>query len=208
MKIATLGPVGTCSGEVANSYIADLGLSPETLELCSSYEEAVNLVLTGTADQVVVPAAYMNFHEIVFRNVRQLRVCEILFSQTPSFVLAVRRGLTINEGEGRLIKVASHHAPASLMDKLKFLAERVDAPSNSSAAWMVSEGKADVCITQSTSIEAVNSTSPTDRQLDVIERFGSVDMVWAVFGRGVTSHGRHFWRGHFEEQPNSLSSLC
>lgn len=199
MKIATLGPKGTCSSEVVFSYIADLGLSQEGLELRSSYEEAVNLVLTGAADQVVVPAAYMNFHEIVFRNTHQLRVREILYSQTPAFVLAAKRGLAPAQSDTRVYTLACHHAPAPLMDRLKFPADRVDAASNAYAAWMVSDGQADLCITQLKAIEALNREVTPERQLEVIETYGPVDMVWAVFERGAPTLKRHFWRGHFEE---------
>lgn len=199
MKIATLGPQGTCSSEVASSYIADLGLSLEALELCQSYEEGVNLVLTGTADQVVVPAAYMNFHEIVFRNIDQLRVHEILYSRTPVFVLAARRGWIPAQSDARVYRLACHHAPAPLMDRLKFQADRVDAASNAYAAWMVSDGHADLCITQSRSIEALNREVPAERQLEVIETYDAVDMVWAVFKRGAPTLKKHFWRGHFDE---------
>lgn len=199
MKIATLGPQGTCSDEVASSYIADLGLSQDDLELCKSYEEAVDLVLTGAADQVVVPAAYMSFHEIVFRHTDQLRVHEILYSQTPIFVLAAKRGFVPAQGDTRVYRLACHHAPAPLMDRLKFPAERVDAASNAYAAWMVSDGKADLCITQLKAIEAINREVPPERQLEVIETYGPVDMVWAVFERGAPTLKRHFWRGHFEE---------
>lgn len=199
MKIATLGPQGTCSSEVVSSYIADLGLSPEDLELCKSYEEAVNLVLTGEADQVVVPAAYMNFHEIVFRNIDQLRVHEILYSRTSVFVLAAKRGLMPVQSDARVYTLACHHAPAPLMDRLKFQADRVDAASNAYAAWMVSDGHADLCITQSKSIEALNHEVPPERQLQVIETYDAVDMVWAVFKRGAPAAKRPFWRGHFQE---------
>lgn len=197
MKIATLGPKGTCSDEVASSYIASLGLSLKALELRKSYEEAVDLVLSGAADQVVVPAAYMNFHEIVFRNTDQLRVCEILYSQTPTFVLAAKRGFVPAQAD--VYGLACHHAPAPLMERLKFPAERVDAASNAYAAWMVSDGQADLCITQSKAIEAINREVPPERQLEVIETYGPVDMVWAVFERGAPTLKRHFWRGHFEE---------
>jgi hypothetical protein len=200
MKIATLGPKGTCSDEVASSYIAALGLSLEALELRKSYEEAVDLVLSGAADQVVVPAAYMNFHEIVFRNTDQLRVREILYSQTPAFVLAAKRGFVPPaRSDTRAYTLACHHAPAPLMDRLKFPAERADAASNAYAAWMVSDGQADLCITQSKAIEAINREVPPERQLEVIETYGPVDMVWAVFERGAPTRNRHFWRGHFEE---------
>ena len=199
MKIATLGPKGTCSSEIASFYIADLGLSSEDLELCSSYDEAVDLVLAGTADQVVVPAAYKNFNEIVFRNAERLRVHEILYSQTSLFLLAAKRGFVPTTSDARVYTLACHHAPAPLMDRLKFRAKRVDAASNAYAAWMVSDGKADLCITQLTSIEAVNREVPLERQLEVIETYRPVDMVWAVFERGASTLEKHFWRGRFAE---------
>jgi hypothetical protein len=199
MNIVTLGPQGTCSCEVVSSYIADLGLSLEDMELCKSYEEAVNLVLIGAADQVVVPAAYMNFHEIVFRNTNQLRIHEILYSQTPVFVLAAKRGLVPAQSDTRVYTLACHPSPAPLMDRLKFQADRVDAASNAYAAWMVSDGHAELCITQLKAIETLNREVPPERQLEVIETYDAVDMVWAVFKRGAPTLKRHFWRGHFEE---------
>ena len=196
-KIATLGPKGSCSSEVVSSYIADLGLSVEDVVLCKTYDEAVNLVLTGAADQVVVPAAYMNFHEIVFRNPDRLRVREILYSQTPVFVLAAKRGFFPAPSDTRVHTVACHHAPAPLMDRVKFKADRVDAASNAYAVWMVSDGHADLCITQLKAIETLNREVPPERQLEVIETYAAVDMIWAVFERGTSAGKRHFWRGHF-----------
>jgi len=194
MKIATLGPTGTCSGEVASSYVADLGLHEDALELCDTYEEAVQRVLAGTVDRVIVPAAYMNFHKIVFQNIDQLKVSEILFSQTPTFVLAIKRGHLVDELDRTPRKVASHHAPSPLIDKLNLVTERVDASSNARAAWMVSKGEADLCITQSKALEAVNRVATAEGQLEIVETFGPVDMIWAVFERGASARGFSYWR--------------
>lgn len=199
MKIATLGPKGTCSSEVVAAYLADLGLSLGDMELCRTYEEAVHSVLAGTADHVVVAAAYMNFHQIVFRNIDKLRLHEILYSQTPSFVLASKRGLKLDSSEPRTYKVACHHAPSPLTVRLEFPTQRVDATSNARAAWMVSDGEADLCITQSKAVEAVNGEAAPEGQLEIIETYGPVDMVWAVFERGASKPGRDFWRGHFKQ---------
>ncbi len=198
MKVATLGPAGTCSEDATAAYIRDRGWSlNESLLLTDTFEAAVEKVLTGAVDQAVVPAAYMNFHDLVFRNLGQLQVHEILYSQTPIFVLAGRRGQYDEQQDGHVYKIACHHAPVPLIEKLRIPAEWLDASSNASAAWMASDGRAELCITQLKAVEVVNLQSPPERRLEVIDTFGSVGMVWVVFERGGADCGRPFWRGHF-----------
>jgi hypothetical protein len=136
----------------------------------------------------------MNFHKIVFQNIDQLKVSEILFSQTPTFVLAIKRGRRVDELDRTPRKVASHHAPSPLIDKLNFVTERVDASSNARDAWMVSKGEAELGITQSKAVEAVNRVATAEGQLEIVETFGPVDMIWAVFERGASARGFSYWR--------------
>lgn len=200
MKVATLGPAGTCSEDATAAYIRDRGWPlRESLLLTATFEEAVEQVLSGAVDQAVVPAAYMNFHDLVFRNLGQLQVHEILYSQTPVFVLAGRRGRYGGRPAEYVYKIACHHAPAPLLERLRVRAERLDATSNAGAAWMASDGRAELCITQLKAVEVVNLEAPPEKRLEVIETFGPVGMVWVVFERGSSDSDWPFWRGRFNQ---------
>jgi CheY-like chemotaxis protein len=185
--VATLGPSGTCSEEVALSYVHERGwANADALKLCPSFEEAVALVLNGSADEAIVPAAYANYHELVFRNIGRLRVRSTLFSKTPAFILAGKRRLPIPDAVGRRYRVASHRSPSPLLERLTFPLQHIEASSNSAAAQLVAQGGADLCITQRAAVAAVNKNLPQDDRLEVITHFGAVGMLWGVFERGGT----------------------
>jgi prephenate dehydratase len=174
-RIATLGPRGTCSEDVSLAYLRRRGLAAGgCLRLTDSYEDAVELVLSGEADAVVVPAAYRDYNEISFSHLERLRLVDMLYS-TPSFVLvAPSEGGT----EAECPRVACHPSPSPLLRQLSFRFEHVLAPSNAAAARMVLDGQADLAVTFCGSYDAYRD------RLRVTRSFGAVDMVWAVLGPG------------------------
>ena len=107
MRVATLGPEGTCSEEVTLAYLQHHGLAPtESLFLRETFEQAIQMVLDGEVEQAVVPAAYIGFHKLVYNNVGYLRVREVLYSKTPAFVLCARSQIRLAP-EGHQYRIAS-----------------------------------------------------------------------------------------------------
>lgn len=200
MKIATLGPQGTCSEEVAIAYLRKLGLDPNIcLSLCESFEDAASKTLTGQADRMIVPAAYTRFHNITFDNIGKMHVVDVLYSKTPAFLLAGRRELS-PAMPCRRYSIAAHPSPAPLLKRLSLEFDVVDASSNSTAAWMAANGEADLCLTNQRALSDINSKVALNQQLELIEYFGTVDMVWAVLELGQSDIDRNFWSGDFERR--------
>lgn len=200
MKLATLGPHGTCSEEVSIAYLTELGVdASQCLELYPSFEAAVEAVLAGAADKAVVPAAYVRFHEIVFANLGDLCVGEVLFSKTPAFLLAGKPPIALAV-EGKEYSIASHKSPAPLLSRLTFSWKMVEAPSNAAAAWQAANGETDFCLTNKRALVEVNGTESNAVRLELIEYFGAVDMVWAVFERGQRNRDKNYWSGHFDDE--------
>lgn len=194
MRIATLGPKGTCSEETALAYLADLGIETgEHLDLCASFEEAADRVLSGEADLVIVPAAYKGYNDIVFRNFGQLRTKEVLCTLTPEFVLAGRKSIPM-PSMGRTYSIASHPSPEPLLDRLTFPHSIVKSSSNSDAAWRAAKGETDLCLTNSRALDEVNGEVVDEQCLHVIEHFGATGMEWAVFERGEGDEGEKMRR--------------
>lgn len=185
VRVATLGPRGTCSEHTALGMLWASGESIESARDCvlltSTFEDAIHDVIVGEADRALVPAAYKNYNEIAFSHVGQLQVIGVVTSPTPVFVLAGRRHSS--RTATRLSRIASHPSPAPLLSRVAGNFVRVDALSNAAAAWMVINGEADLCITNRFAVEAVNGAVDAGFELVELQMFGSVEMVWAVLGK-------------------------
>lgn len=204
MKVATLGPQGTCSEEAAAAFLAELEASErESLVLCDTFQEAVELVLKGEVAAIVIPAAYVNYNRLTFENIDRLRVREIIYTQ-PTFVLAAREDFVLSHTE-RPRKVACHRSPSPLLGRLEFPFEQIEAASNSAAALMVSNGECDLAVTNITSLEHVNCIAPPGKTLRAERWYGSIDMIWAVFEKGSSSdRKRPIWVSSFSKDENRL----
>jgi hypothetical protein len=190
LRIATLGPAGTCSEDVSAAYLQTRGLPvAECLDLRGSYEDAVALVLRGDADLVVVPAAYRDYHEISFSHLERLQLVDILYS-APAFVLVAPAAG--RAGPPARPRVACHPSPSPLLRRLDFRHEPITAASNAEAARMVADGRADFAVTFQGAFEAY---APA---LVILRSFGAVDMIWGVFGRGREGALGSFWAADLE----------
>ncbi len=181
MILATLGPAGTCSEDVGRRYLKDRGIfDPACLKLCDSFEKAVSCVLDKAADEVLIPAAYTDYHELCFANLDRLRLSDILYSR-PRFLLVSTSDVTPNQSN--VPQVACHKSPSPLLRQLTFNCRHLEASSNAVAAWMVRNGEADLGVVNEQSVRVINAQSRDGRQLHVLRDFGQVDMIWAVFRR-------------------------
>lgn len=167
VRIATLGPRGTCSENTAREFASGRFLKSEVV-LKNNFEECINSVIRGYSDIAIVPSAFKELNELIFRNLGKIRILGSFVFNTPALVLA--------KGDKRKIKrVATHPAPEVLLERIGFRGKRIRSASNSASALMVVGGKADACVT--TEIAAC------DNRLKIIKNFGEIPMSWNVFVR-------------------------
>jgi len=199
MRAATLGPQGTCSEEAAEAYLGRYApLVSRSLQLFDTYEEAIDSVLEGGADVAVVAAAYVHYNRLSFENIHCLRVRDMMASQ-PQFVLAVREDFAFLPNRTHYT-VASHRSPSPLLKSVNFEFTRKEALSNSAAALMVIGGQCDACVTNITSVDWVNNHSDPGHSLRILYRFGTIDMIWAVFEKGASAdRSRSIWVSDFSQ---------
>lgn len=162
--IATLGPHGTCSEQAANLYSARIGEAE--IQLYDSFESSAQAVQEGSAQFAVIPSAYVHLNDIVFRYLCQIAIVDTFTMDTPNLVMA-------KNGASQVSRVASHPAPAGLVERIFPNAELIHTKSNSRSALDVVDKKVDACLT--TIIAA------REYGLDIIHDFGPVPMGWNVF---------------------------
>jgi hypothetical protein len=174
VRIATLGPPGTSSGDAAN-YLADKlraeGASTADVDLYPSFGDAVEAALGGLADLVVIADAYGGIGETYTRP--DVTVVGMYFHLTPDYGLATRRGEQVS---GPQI-VPSHPAPIPLLAHLDTYPitvsriERVAGPRD--AARLVADGGFDVALTHRRAVEEFG--------LDFVSATHPIRTSWAVF---------------------------
>lgn len=172
-RIAVLGPAGTCTDAVTQTYKHP----GDIVEYAPTYEVAVGRIKIGTADVAIVPAAYPGLNDLIFRNQGRIGIIDSFLHPTPEFVVASRQGNSLSMPE---LDVACHPAPRALCEILPrmFPSKRfniIDSGSNSLAARMVAESAVDICVT--------NIIAARLHNLVVVHNFGPVMMAWLVLGQ-------------------------
>lgn len=174
LRVATLGPSGT-SSEIAASYVCEfsgekLGAAGEVM-LCPSFEDASEAVLRGRATAVVVANAYSKVNELYMNPALFLAGAFIL--PTPDYGMVVSPNVPVP----LKVRVATHPAPAALIDELVppsfIIDETLPAPSTSEAARMVAQGEVDLALT--------NETSAREHRLRFVSPTRPIRMLWSVF---------------------------
>ena len=165
--ITTLGPEGTCSENAAKTFILNKGVKAEIL-LKESFEDCIASLKNKNADIVIVPSAFKELNELIFRNLGKIEITESFVLNTPALVFAKKDSKTIK-------KIATHPSPLILLEKVAPKSKIILTNSNSISALKVAGEEADACIT--TEIAAKNNN------LSIIKNFGKVPMTWNVFRR-------------------------
>lgn len=174
LRIATLGPRGT-SSEVAALHVLDLHKQEVGEEgevaLYPSFEEASEAVLRGLGTALVVASAYSEVNALYMNPALFLAGAFILPTPDYGVVASPNAPLPLR------VKVATHPAPAALVDELvppSFLVdETLLAPSTSEAARMVARGEVDMALT--------NATSAQEHGLNFVSRTRPIRTLWSVF---------------------------
>lgn len=177
IDIATLGPAGTSSETAAKYILRDLKNKYAKYSLYPTYEEAYHQVVEKAKTLLLVANAYEGIDKIYMSS-----KLNFLFSfpfETPYYGLAQAEDYQLPKD--RTLKIATHHAPSSLIpwfmngDQIDY--KPVLVSSTSEAATMVKNKQVDLCVTNTTSAEKYN--------VKFISRMRPILMQWSLFG--VTS---------------------
>jgi bacilysin biosynthesis protein BacA len=175
IHIATLGPQGT-SSEATGVYL--LSLLNRKDALCSvypSYEAAMEGVRLGTSDLLLIANAYSKIDKVYMCS--ELNLLLAFEHQTPVYGLAKK--ISYQLPENRPLKIATHHAPSSLIPQFingsELDYEVILVESTSKAALITQQEDTDMCVTNSNSVQAYG--------LEFISATRPIRMMWSVFGR-------------------------
>lgn len=167
IKIATLGPEGTCSENAAKNFISKKELNAEII-LKDSFQACLTALDKKEADIAIVPSAFEKLNELIFRNLNKIKITESFVLNTPALVIAKNNAKEIK-------KVACHPAPFILIDNIFPKDKIIFTSSNSISAIKTANKEVDACLT--TEIAAKKNN------LKLIKNFGEVPMSWNVFER-------------------------
>ncbi|MBL1278537.1 MAG: hypothetical protein COB30_020885 [Ectothiorhodospiraceae bacterium] len=163
--IHTLGPLGT-NCEMAAKLWANNNYINAELKLYDTLENAQKMV-KDKGDYLLACIVYPDLHNLVFKNLKDMKLIDCFVMNTYEMVLASANGVQ------DIKRVVSHPAPISLIES-KF--ENIyTTSSNSNAAILTKQGKYDACIT---TIEAANK-----HDLSVVKSFGEIEMGFSVHGK-------------------------
>lgn len=169
LKIATLGPKGTCSERAAIHYANKNSIKYKTV-LCDTFETAIKKLMFQIVDIAIIPSAYRELAEIVFENMSDIELSDVFLYSTPGLVIATGYK---DVSTKKIETMATHSSPSILARKCFPNAKLIYCSSNSVAALKVVNGEVDACVTTKICVEMNN--------LHIVNDFGEVPMGWNVF---------------------------
>jgi prephenate decarboxylase len=174
-SLSTLGPSGTSSEATAKYLLNQLvGNHSSQCILYPSFEESTQSLLDGRSNLLLVANAYQRIDQIYMHP--QITPLFAVLHPTPNYGIAKRR---CDVNLKRKVKIATHHAPSSLMQYLirdwDLNYKMILVDSTSQAAINVQQGRADLCMT--------NTTSAEKYDLEFISPTRPIYMLWSLFGR-------------------------
>lgn len=174
--IATLGPKGTSSEFVANDLVSKLGIEDKNIYLFDSYEKAFESVKKKENNLLLVANAYNNIHGFYMDD--EVTLIGSFIKETPLYGIASKKFEKKDFFSEKKIKIASHHAPKSMIDRIQKKYDLnisvIDCLSTSEAAAFVKKGKYDYCLT--------NEQAKEKYKLIFILPIKQITMVWSIFG--------------------------
>lgn len=166
----TLGPADTNSEHAARVWLRARGIDdPAAVRLFPTIEEGIEALPPDPSVGLLACVVYPDLHQVVFRNLRRLRIVDCIVVDTHDMVLAARHGDAV-----AFRRVASHPAPVALLPDG---AEHVPATSNVTAAIACAGGAVDACIT--------TAPAAATQGLRVVQNFGPVPMGFSVHAQQV-----------------------
>ncbi|MFT4059523.1 MAG: hypothetical protein QM652_08250 [Legionella sp.] len=175
IRIGTLGPAGT-SSEAAVAYFlqTDEKKSEQySITLLNSFQLVLYELTEGDLSMALVPHAYSDIN--LFYINPKVALYRMFVFDTPAYGLAKRSDAVLSQHHCRVV---SHPAPILLLDVLlaQMRLSRYEialVSSTSQAAEEVSEGKADLALTNMNAIKNYN--------LVCCALYGPIRMGWSVF---------------------------
>ncbi len=182
LKVGTLGPENTSSGQTLNYLLTQWALKNVTVQPCwfNSFTELKDSLLKNEVDLALVPHAYEKINDFYMQPEFKLK---FLFTYpTPIYGLAKKKNSPLLLENCTIV---THPAPLPLLsqllpkntDKTKINVQFVN--STSVAALKVKEGLADLAIT--------NEKALKDYNLEFISTYGKIDMSWSIFQKEITA---------------------
>lgn len=173
INVHTLGPTGTNCEKAAHEYLrreskAGKILLHETLE--AAVEELINSDEGGVLLGCIV---YPKLHDIVFKNLRTLKLVDCFVIDTHEMVFAGR-----DNSLAAISSVGTHPAPKHLVLEVPDLRRDVEVTicdSNSAASLKCANGDFDACITTDVAANA--------NGLHIFKSFGPVPMGFSIHGK-------------------------
>ncbi|WP_434315806.1 hypothetical protein [Leifsonia sp. P73] len=179
IRIASIGPTGTSAHDVLAELTRRLppeGASLLEIELCSSFEVALEQVLDGAADYALVPSAYRDATAFHWNPLLEL-AC-VLVHRTPDYGLAVKPNRQLPEPGGLVVaampEVQEIYAQLAPDDVAGRPHEFRSASSTSDAAAIVGDGAADIAV--------CNELGRQEHELAWLSKRPGAEIVWMLFG--------------------------
>lgn len=176
LTIATLGPKGTSSEYIAIELAKSIGICKKNIFLYNSYEEAFEKVKNKENDLLLVANAYNNIHNFYMEN--DISLIGSFIKNTPLYGIASKNYKKNDFLLDNNIKLASHHAPLSMIgnikDEFNLNINVIDCKSTSQAAYFVNTGKYKYCLT--------NEEAQREYGLNFIIPIKQITMLWSIFG--------------------------
>lgn len=183
-EIVTLGPLGTCSQQIAEKYLAanHVKNGSNLIVLTDTFEKAIELAKVSPETKVLIPSAYRKFADIVFDNKDWLSIEDCFLSPTPAFIFMKRSGLNLVD----IKSVASHATPVALLQEVidTKKVEIFDASSNANAAEKLSQYLVDACLT----VESKRTDAMLKSGYEIVKNFGGAKMSWNIFRNNKHLH--------------------
>jgi bacilysin biosynthesis protein BacA len=185
LKVGTLGPENTSSGQTLNYLITQWQLEQVTVQpfWFNTFTELKDSLLKDEVDLALVPHAYEKINDFYMQP--ELKLKFLFTYPTPVYGLAKKKNAPFVLENSTIV---THPAPLPLLsyllpkdsDQTKINVKLVN--STSAAALQVKEGLADLAIT--------NEKALKDHDLEFISTYGKIEMSWSIFQKEIPKNNR------------------
>ena len=176
LRIATLGPAGTCSEQIAIQHFNNEA-RPAEIILYPAFEESVQKLIDGEVDLVLIPSAYLYIRDIIMDNAGIIQIVDAFVHSTPPFVLVADASISKDN-----LLIAAHPSPTPLLKRILTNPKVVEARSNSDAFDKFVNGEVTACLTVK-SEKIIPRLGQLNRFEIAITEIGSIHMSWNIFAR-------------------------
>lgn len=182
ITFSTLGPKGTSSVNALEYFLYHLKAFDNTLDydlaLYNTFDEVYKNLQKGTVTYALVPSAYGRITEFFWDS--KLVHCFQFVYPTPNYGLAARENTNLSHKRTLVIAGCTpvlHLIPEFLPPNQNISFQILVTPSTTKALEKVLAGKADLALTNETSLEKHHAAD-----LKFITEKRNANIVWSLFG--------------------------